>query len=102
MIVYRKSIELVCILHKQVMPKLQGRDRELHQQMHRAVRSVVLNAAEARAWWGAPRRSRGGRLLIPPQGGAVPVSRRRVGAEGEDLGCGDDDKQRLARNRQQI
>ncbi len=55
MIVYRKSIELVCILHKQVMPKLEGRDRELHQQLHRAVRSVVLNSAEARSLRGKRR-----------------------------------------------
>lgn len=55
MIVYRKAIELVRILHKQVMPKLKRQDSELHQQLHRAVRSVVLNTAEGRSQRGKRR-----------------------------------------------
>ena len=47
--VYRQSIELVRLVHTQVMPKLRRADRELHQQLHRAVRSVVLNVAEGRS-----------------------------------------------------
>ena len=55
MIVYRKAIELVRLLHELVMPKLRRRDRELHQQLHRAVRSVVLNTAEGRSQRGQRR-----------------------------------------------
>jgi len=55
MIVYRKSIQLVCMLHETVMPKLRRRDHELHQQLHRAVRSVVLNTAEGRSQRGKRR-----------------------------------------------
>ena len=55
MIVYRKSVELVCVLHEEVMPKLRRRDRELHEQLHRAVRSVVLNTAEGRSQRGKRR-----------------------------------------------
>ena len=36
------AIELVRIIHELVMPKLRRQDSELHQQLHRAVRSVVL------------------------------------------------------------
>ena len=55
MIVYRKAIELVRILHELVMPKLRRQDSELHQQLHRAVRSVVLNTAEGRSLKGKRR-----------------------------------------------
>ena len=55
MIVYRKSIELVRILHELIMPKLRRHDRELHQQLHRAVRSIVLNIAEGRSLRGKRR-----------------------------------------------
>ena len=37
------------------MPKLKRQDRELHQQLHRAVRSVVLNTAEGRSQRGKRR-----------------------------------------------
>jgi len=55
MIVYRKAIEFVRLLHKLIMPKLKRQDRELHQQLHRAVRSVVLNTAEGRSQRGKRR-----------------------------------------------
>ena len=55
MIVYRKSIELVRIVHEVVMPALRRHDRELHDQLHRAVRSVVLNTAEGRSLQGKRR-----------------------------------------------
>ena len=55
MIVYRKSIELVRIVHVVVMPALRRHDRELHDQLHRAVRSVVLNTAEGRSLKGKRR-----------------------------------------------
>ena len=48
MIVYRKSLELVRLVQELVMPVLRRRDPELAQQLHRAVRSVPLNVAEAR------------------------------------------------------
>ena len=47
MLVYRNSIELVRIVHREVVPALRrAGDRELADQLHRAVRSVVLNIAE--------------------------------------------------------
>ena len=55
MLVYRKSVELVRLVHQRVMPALEGRDPELHQQLHRAVRSVVLNIAEGRSLRGKRR-----------------------------------------------
>ena len=47
MIVYRKSLELVRLVQELVMPVLRRRDPELAKQLHRAVRSVPLNIAEA-------------------------------------------------------
>ena len=47
MIVYRKSVELVRGVHEDVEPYLRRKDRELADQLHRAVRSVVLNVAVA-------------------------------------------------------
>ena len=48
MIVYQKSLELVRLVQLVVMPVLKRRDTELATQLHRAVRSVPLNIAEAR------------------------------------------------------
>lgn len=48
MIVYEKSLELVRLVTERVMPVLRRRDPELARQLHRAVRSVPLNVAEAR------------------------------------------------------
>ena len=47
MIVYQKSLELVRLVQSLVMPTLRRRDAELAAQLHRAVRSVPLNIAEA-------------------------------------------------------
>jgi len=47
MIVYEKSLELVRLVQLLVMPVLRRRDPELAGQLHRAVRSVPLNIAEA-------------------------------------------------------
>ena len=47
MIVYRKALELVRLVATVVMPVLRRRDSELAGQLHRAVRSVPLNIAEA-------------------------------------------------------
>ncbi len=55
MLVYKKSIELVELVHRDIMPRLSRVDRELHQQLHRAVRSVVLNIAEGRSGRGKRR-----------------------------------------------
>lgn len=49
MIVYRKSIQLVQLVHEELEPYLRRKDRELADQLHRAVRSVVLNVAEGRS-----------------------------------------------------
>ena len=49
MIVYRKSIELVRKVHENIDPYLRRKDRELANQLHRAVRSIVLNIAEGRS-----------------------------------------------------
>ena len=54
-IVYRKAIELVRDVQRLVLPRLETRDAELHQQLHRAVRSVVLNIAEGRSLRGKRR-----------------------------------------------
>ena len=61
MIVYRKAIELVRDAQRLVLPRLETRDAELHQQLHRAVRSVVLNIAEGRSLRG---RRRGNHFAI--------------------------------------
>ena len=55
MIVYRISIKLVVTVQREVQPTLRFRDRELSQQLHRAVRSVVLNIAEGRTGRGKNR-----------------------------------------------
>ena len=55
MIVYRKSIELVRIIHELVMPKLRRQDSELHQQLHRAVRSADTGVRLG-AFFGVPAR----------------------------------------------
>ena len=49
MIVYRKSIELVRGIHEEIEPSLRRKDAELANQLHRAVRSIVLNIAEGRS-----------------------------------------------------
>ena len=49
MIVYRKSVQLVQGVYEDVEPYLRPKDRELADQLHRAVRSVVLNVAEGRS-----------------------------------------------------
>lgn len=49
MIVYRKSMQLVRGVHEHVEPYLRRKDSELANQLHRAVRSVVLNIAEGRS-----------------------------------------------------
>ena len=48
MIVYRKSIELVRLIQA-LESELRAKDRELAEQLHRAVRSIVLNIAEGRS-----------------------------------------------------
>ena len=48
MIVYRKALELVTQVQSVVMPVLRRRDPALAEQLHRAVRSVPLNIAEAK------------------------------------------------------
>ena len=48
MIVYRKSLELVRLISKVVLPVLRRRDPQLADQLHRAVRSVPLNIAEGK------------------------------------------------------
>ena len=47
MIVYQKSLELVRLVQEKVLPALRTKDPELARQLHRAVRSVPLNIAEA-------------------------------------------------------
>ena len=54
-IVYRKAIELASGVQRLVLPRLERADAELHQQLHRAVRSVVLNIAEGRSLRGKRR-----------------------------------------------
>jgi four helix bundle protein len=44
--VYEVSVQMVQIVHEDVVPLVSGRDRELLDQLHRASRSVVLNIAE--------------------------------------------------------
>lgn len=49
MIVYRKSVQLVRGVHEHIEPYLRRKDPELANQLHRAVRSIVLNIAEGRS-----------------------------------------------------
>ncbi len=54
-IAYRKSLELVALIQKVVMPRLKAADTELASQLHRAARSIPLNVAEGSAQRGKRR-----------------------------------------------
>ena len=49
MIVYRKSLELVSLVHSLVLPVLRRKNRALADQLSRAVSSIPLNVAEGSA-----------------------------------------------------